>query len=291
VATFHFANLNDDLLERERYLATMIAFSIFLRDLYEEEEDSFWISRGFPFIVSILPEGDSEECHFEYLSVIENHQEVFKVKVNGQLAYLKFIQCKSQLKDAIAIQNELAEELWAPRILKSKSGNPLVQYLPVGYAMIIEEDLEGFTSCADFILKKENAHLAEGFMKLVKKKVLDYLASKNIVHGDLRFTNILISPEAQLVYATSKTIPDGGLRIIDFEFSGYEGTNFELGKLVGSVFCEELFSGGKRMRKHDELMMNHDIEKGRNALHQRDDVAKRSVSAEESSTGKKKKTK
>jgi serine/threonine protein kinase len=229
-------------------------------------------------MTTILPEGDSEECPFEYSSVIENHHEIYKIKVTGCDAYLKFVRYKTQeqMKKALAIQNLLAEEQYAPRILRSSRGHQLVQYLPVGYAMVIEESLEDFLSCADFILDKENIHLIEGFMSQVKEKVIGYLGAKNIVHGDLRFTNILISKQAQLEYKASRTIPEGGLRLVDFEFSGYEGTNYELGKLVSPCFYKEIYSEGMRMKKNDMYMINKDFNLGISMLRERESERKTS---------------
>ncbi|KAE9410741.1 hypothetical protein BT96DRAFT_846457 [Gymnopus androsaceus JB14] len=169
---------NDAVLTGARMLCALRRATNSLKSLYDslspENPDT---TLGFPYPTDFIPTGaTNERVSFTYKSRLGNHL-LFRVEVdNIGPALVKFFAGMGT--DAVQAQSWAAEHGVAPLVYGHK-------LLPGGWVMVVMEDLSN--SYRPFVLRLDS-HYHPAIVEF-----LSQLHSANLVHGDLRDVNILVS--------------------------------------------------------------------------------------------------
>jgi len=163
---------------------------------YRSHEDAKSIDRYFPYKNSYMDE-EGIECAFKYKSRLRQGALIFIAEHTEPEASANPIVVKFTRTYSKVVHDLLASKGFAPELLA-------VEDLVGGWKMVVMEYLSGW------VMLQEKPHKERQKYKEKLEEALHIIHDRNLVHGDVRCPNILVSE-------------DGNVKFIDFDHCGVDG--------------------------------------------------------------------
>ena len=186
------------------------------------------IDRPFPYKDSYNNGGI--EYAFKYLWRLVRHALIFIAEHTGPEAHAKRIIVKFTRTYSEVVHKLLASNGFAPELFA-------VEDLAGGWKMVVMEYLSGWTMLG------EEPHQERLKYKEKVKEALRVIHEQELVHGDVRWPNILVSKD--------------NIKFVDFDHCGKEGVNRYPREWDHTHRPEGTKEGDLMKRSHDDWMFEH----------------------------------
>ncbi len=187
------------------------------------------IDRPFPYKDSYTNEGRIE-CAFKYKLRLRGYliflAEDMEPEANAKPIIVKFTRTYSEV-----VHKLLASEGFAPELFA-------VEDLAGGWKMVVMEYLSGRSG---WVMLGEKTHQERLTYKEKLKKALRIIHDRDLVHGDVRCPNILVSED--------------DIKFVDFDHCGKEGMNRYPREWDHTRLREDTKEGDFMRKLHDDWML------------------------------------
>ena len=188
------------------------------------------VLRLYPYPTTFRDLRSKQPCLLVYKTTLADRKLLLTAEADNQPICVKFVQRYGEHVHAWC-----AEQGFAPALIG-------VERLPGGWIMVVMERLDEMWTCMVELGSGDRLKYED-----TMKTAVERLNAANMVHGDLRDTNVMVRESGE-----------PSIMLLDFDWSGIAGQVMYPDMISKAIYRPEGVEGGGEIRpEHDVAMMDH----------------------------------